>query len=82
MTIIRTYCYVNADIVAFFLLRAFGHVCMLALYDIRSSHIVKETSACVCHLHKGNSKYADTFTTARADLSLSGRWGVCCNFKL
>ena len=55
---------------------------MLALYVIRSSHIVKETSACVCHLHKGNNKYADTFTTAQADQSLSGRLGVCGNFKL
>ena len=54
-----------------FLLRAFGHVRRLAVYDMRSSHMVKETSACVCHLHKGNSKYADTFTTAQADLSLS-----------
>ena len=40
-----------------------------ALYDICAgdSHrliIVKEISACECHLHKGNSKYADTFTTA------------------
>ena len=43
-----------------------------------SSHIVKETSACVCHLYKGNSEYADAFTTAQADLSLSGRLGVCC----
>ena len=46
-----------------------GHVSMLALYDICAgdSHrliIVKEISACECHLHKGNSKYADTFTTA------------------
>ena len=40
-----------------------------------SSHIVKETSARVCHLHEGNSKYGDTFTTAQADLSLSGRLG-------
>ena len=55
---------------------------MLALYDIRSSHIVKETSACFCHLHKGNSNYADTFTTAQADLSLSGRLGVWGNFEL
>ena len=47
-----------------------------------SSHIVKETSACVCHLHKGNSKYADTFTTAQADLSLSGRLGVWGHFNL
>ena len=47
-----------------------------------SSHIVKETSACVCHLHKGNSKYAETFTTAQADLSLSGGLGVLGNFKL
>ena len=68
--------------VAFFQLQAFGHVCRLALYDIRSSHIVKETSACVGHLHKGNSKFADTFTTAQADLSLSGRLGVWGNFKL
>ena len=82
MTMIRTYSYVNAHIVDFFLLRAFGHVCRLALYDIRSSHIVKETSACVCHLHKGNSKYAVTFTTAQADLSLSGGLGVWGNFKL
>ena len=49
----------------------YGHVCRLALYDIRSSHTVKETSACVYHLHKGKSKYADTFTTVQADLSLS-----------
>ena len=45
-----------------------GHVSMLALYDICAgdSHrliIIKEISACECHLHKGNSKYADTFTT-------------------
>ena len=79
---IRTYLYVNAHIFAFFLIRAFGHVCRLALYDIRSSQIVKETSACVCHLHKGNNMYADTFTTAQADLSLSGRLGVWVNFKL
>ena len=52
------------------------------MYDIRSSHIVKETNACVCHFHKGNSNYADTFTTAQADQSLSGRLGVCDNFKL
>ena len=52
------------------------------MHDIRSSYIVKETSACVCHLHKGNSEYADTFTTAQADLSLSGRLGVCDNFKM
>ena len=82
MTMIRTCSYVNAHIVAFFLLRAFGNVCRLALYDIMSSHIVKETSDCVCHLHKGNSKYVDTFTTAQADLSLSGRLGVWGNFKL
>ena len=50
--------------------------CRLALYDIRSPHLVKETSACVCHLRKGNIKYADTCTTAQADLSLSGRLGV------
>ena len=68
--------------VSFFLLWAFGDVCRLALYEIKSSHIVKETSACVCHLHKGNSKYADTYTTAHADLSLSGRLGVWGNFKL
>ena len=42
---------------------------MLALYEICAgdSHrliIVKEISACECHLHKGNSKYTDTFTTA------------------
>ena len=67
----------SSSIVAFFLLEAFIHVCRLLLYDIRSSHIVKETSACVCHLYKGNSEYADTFTTAQADLSLSGRLGVC-----
>ena len=82
LTMIRKYCYVNVHIVAFFLLRAFGHVCRLALYGIGSSHIVKETSACVCHLHKGNSEYADTFTIAQADLSLSGRLGVWDNFKL
>ena len=52
------------------------------MYDIRSSHIVKEASTCVCNLHKGNSEYADTFTTAQADLSLSGRLGVCGSFKL
>ena len=78
MTKIRTYLYVNVHIIAFFLLhlRAFGHFCGLALYDIRSSHLVKETSACVCHLHKGNSKYADTFTTAQADLRPSeSKWG-------
>ena len=51
-----------------------GYSCI----DIRSSHIVEETSACVCHLYKGNSHYADTFTTAQADLSLRGRLGVCC----
>ena len=45
MTIIRTYLYINAHIIAFSLLLAFGHVCRLALYDIRLSHIVKETSA-------------------------------------
>ena len=52
------------------------------MYDIRSSHIVKETSACACHLHKGNNMYTDTFTTAQGDLSLSGRLGVWGNFKL
>ena len=64
---------------AFFLLHlwAFGHVCRLALYDIRSPHLVKETSACVCHLHKGNSKYADTFTTEQADLRPSeSKWTI------
>ena len=54
---------------AFILLQELGHVSMLALYDICAgdSHrliIVKEISACECHLHKGNRKYADTFTTA------------------
>ena len=82
MTMIRTYCYVNAHKFALFLLGAFGHVCRLAFYDIRSSYIVKETSIFVCHLHKGNNKYAYTFTTAQADLSLSGRFGVWGNFKL
>ena len=82
MTMIRTYSYANAHIFAFFLLRAFGHICRLALYDIRSSHIVKETSACVCHLHNGKSKNAGTFTTAHADMSLSGRLGVWGNLKL
>ena len=71
MKIIRAYLYVNAHIFAFFLLRAFGHVCRVALNDIRSSYIVKETSVCVCQLHKGNSKFADTFTTAQADMSLN-----------
>ena len=61
---------------------------MLALYDICAgdSHrliIVKEISACECNLHKGNSKYADTFyncTYAQADLSLNGglRSGAHC----
>ena len=54
---------------AFILLQELGHFSMLALYDICAgdSHrliIVKEISACECHLHKGNNKYADTFTTA------------------
>ena len=54
---------------AFILLQELEHVSMLALYDICAgdSHrliIIKEISACECHLHKGNSKYADTFTTA------------------
>ena len=31
-------------------------VCKLALNDTCSSDIVKETSACACHLPKGNSK--------------------------
>ena len=52
------------------------------MYGIGSSHIVKETSACVCHLRKGTSEYADTLTNAQADLSLSGRLGVWDNFKL
>ena len=82
MTMTRTYLYVNAHIFAFSVLRAFEHVCRLALNDIRSSHIVKETNAFVYYLHKGNRKYADTFTTVQADMSLSGRLGVWGNFEL
>ena len=59
----------HAQPFAFILLQELGHVSRLALYDICAgdSHrliIVKEISACECHLHKGNSKYADTLTTA------------------
>ena len=45
MTLEHNYTFTPIYLLSFFLLWAFGHVCRLALYDIRLSHIVKKTSA-------------------------------------